>query len=93
MSEVRSTEAGFEVDASLIAAAFHLDPAEVPGLLRATEITSRCETGVDEDAGRWRLTFFKGNRALRLTVDAAGSVLFRATFDAPRRAVHLAPAP
>ena len=93
MSEVRPTEAGFEVDAGLIAAAFRLEAAEVPGLMRAGEITSRCETGLEEDAGRWRLTFFHQSRVFRLTVDAAGSVLLRATFDALRRASQADSAP
>ena len=84
MSEVRVTGSGFEVDAGLIASSFGLDPAGVPGLMREGAITSRCETGVDEDEGRWRLTFFHGSRALRLTVDRTGAVLLRATFDVGR---------
>jgi hypothetical protein len=81
MSEVRITGSGFEVDAGLIASSFGLDPSGVPGLMRTGAITSRCETGVDEDEGRWRLTFFHGGRALRLTVDGTGAILLRATFD------------
>ncbi len=85
MAEVKATETGFEVDAGLIASAFRLDAASVPGLLRDQEITSRCETGIEEDAGRWRLTFFYHDRVLRLTVDGSGAVLQRATFGDPRR--------
>ena len=43
---------------------------------------SKDQTGVEEDAGRWRLTFFHGGRALRLIVDAEGTILSRATFPA-----------
>ena len=82
MTEVSITTEGFVVDAEALGTAFELDPATVPERLRAGEITSRCETGVDEDAGRWRLTFYYGGRALRLTVDANGAVLSRAIFAA-----------
>ena len=85
MIQVKATETGFEVDAGLIASAFRLDVASVPGLLRDQEITSRCEIGIEDDAGRWRPTFFHRDRVLRLTVDGTGAVLQRATFDDPRR--------
>lgn len=75
-------EGGFVVDAGVLGQAFDLDPATVPERLRAGEITSLCETGRDEDAGRWRLTFFFAGRALRLTVDGRGEVLSRSTFSA-----------
>ena len=91
MSQVRITEASFEVEAGLIADSFRLDPAGVPALMRAGAITSRCETGVDEDAGRWRLTFYHEGRALRLTVDGSGAILRRATFDVAGRASRSAP--
>ena len=82
MSNVTFTADGFVVDAEIVGAAFGLPPAEVPAKLRAGDITSRCETGVDEDAGRWRLTFYSGGRALRLVVDESGTILSRATFPA-----------
>ncbi|KAA9005002.1 DUF6522 family protein [Histidinibacterium aquaticum] len=82
MGAVSFTTEGFVVDAEIVGTAFDLPPAEIPARLRAGEITSRCETGVDEDAGRWRLTFFHGGRALRLVVDQTGEVLSRATFAA-----------
>lgn len=91
MSEVTITGSCFEVDAGVIAASFRLDPATVPALMRSGEITSRCETGIEEDAGRWRLTFFHASRALRLTVDGTGAVLQRATFDVGRRAPRSGP--
>jgi hypothetical protein len=76
---------GFVVPAEIIAPAFGLDPAAVPALMRQGTMTSQCETGVDADAGRWRLTVFHDGRALRLTVDADGQILSRATFAAARR--------
>jgi hypothetical protein len=86
MTAVTVTTAGFEVDASLIAAAFGLDPATLQTLMRAGEVTSVCETGVDADLGRFRLTFHHAGRALRLTVDSEGRVLSRATFPVTARA-------
>ncbi|MHA6346306.1 DUF6522 family protein [Roseivivax sp. CAU 1761] len=79
---VSVSEAGFEVDAALLAEAFGLPAKAVRTLMRQGRITSRCETGMDEDAGRFRLTFYHDGKALRLTVDGAGTVLKRATFPA-----------
>jgi hypothetical protein len=36
---------------------------------------------VDEDEGRWRLTFYHEKRACRLTLGEGGEILKRATFD------------
>ena len=75
----------FLLPAELIAASFDLDPAAVPGLMRAGQITSRTERGTDADAGRWRLTLYHGARALRLTVDETGLILHRSRFAARTR--------
>ncbi|AZQ68658.1 hypothetical protein EF888_16890 [Silicimonas algicola] len=80
MSTVSFTTDGFVVGAEAVGAAFGIPPIEIPAKLRAGEITSRCETGVREDAGRWRLTFYCDGRALRLVVDESGKILSRATF-------------
>ncbi|MFC0339502.1 DUF6522 family protein [Paracoccus niistensis] len=82
MNQVSRNAGDFIVEAELLAKAFGLDPTLVPGQLRANEITSLCETGMGEDEGRWRLTFYRSGRALRLTVDGAGTILSRATFPA-----------
>ena len=86
MSRIERTDAGFVVDADLLAAAFRLPAASVRALMRDGQITSRCEAGVGEDAGRWRLSFYHGGRVCRLTIDADGTLLGRATFPAPARA-------
>ncbi|MDR5651072.1 DUF6522 family protein [Ruixingdingia sedimenti] len=86
MAEVTRAGEGFTVEAGVLGAAFGLDPAEVPDLLRAGRITSRCEAGVEADLGRWRLTFFHAGRALRLTVDDGGQILSRSLYDTPGRA-------
>jgi hypothetical protein len=82
MPEVTIGPEGFVVDAGLIAGAFDLEPAAVPGLMRQGAISGITETGVGEDAGRYRLTLYHAGRALRLTIDEHGTVLSRATFPA-----------
>lgn len=82
MSDVSITTDGFVVDADVLSTAFGIPPADVPAKLRCGEITSRGETGIDRDAGRWRLTFYYAGRALRIVVDDKGTILSRATFPA-----------
>jgi hypothetical protein len=86
MTAIEVGEDAIVVDAAILAEAFGLPAPDIPPLMRSGAMTSRCEKGVDEDAGRWRLTFFHAGRALRLTVDAAGTLLKRSTFDAPKPA-------
>ncbi len=81
MSRVELEDGGFQVDARVLGQDLRLDPAAVRTLLREGRITGRCERGEDADAGRHRLTFFYGNRRLRLIVDAAGNILRRSTID------------
>lgn len=69
------------IDASMIGRALGLDAARVQTLMREGEITGLCERGVDEDAGRYRLTFFHKGRRLRFIVDETGSVIRRSLID------------
>ena len=69
------------IDARLLADLLRLDPADVHSLMRTQEITSLCERGIDEHAGEYRLSFFYGNRRVRLNVDAAGNVIRRSVID------------
>lgn len=63
------------VDATDLARVFDLSPERVKELMRAGEMTSRFETGVGEDAGTHRLTFWHDQTKVRFTCDAAGNVL------------------
>ena len=74
-------ESGIEVDAAALAEALGLDPEIMRERMRKGEITSRCERGIGEDEGRWRLTFFSDNRRLRLLVDEDGNILYRTAID------------
>ncbi len=64
-----------EVDATLLAAAFDLTPDQVMRELRQGVITSRSEHGVEADAGRRRLTFFRGRKRVRIVLDAGGAIM------------------
>ena len=65
------------IDAALIASDLKLDLATVLEEMCSGRLTSRWERGMDNDAGRYRVTFFHGNRRLCLLVDANGQVLER----------------
>jgi len=79
MSSIEFQEGALSVDAALIGEGLSIDPAQVQPLMRAGHLTSRCEQGIGEDAGRFRLTFFHRRQRLRLIVDAAGNILQRST--------------
>lgn len=70
-----------EIDATLIGAAFDLTPDQVMHELRQGIITSRSEHGVDADAGRRRLTFFRGRKRVRIVLDADGAILQQSSLD------------
>jgi hypothetical protein len=85
MQTVEFTDGGVNVEARLIAPDLGLDPAEVLSAMRAGDLTAVCERGLEQDAGHYRLTFFYAGKRLRLTVDAQGQVLQRATARLRRR--------
>ena len=72
---VNLTETGATVDAHDLGPLLGLKPAEVPAKMRSGEITSQSETGIGEDAGRVRLTFWYAGQRVRLICDAEGIVL------------------
>tara|TARA_R110000868_G_scaffold80018_34_gene227446 strand:- start:159 stop:470 length:312 start_codon:yes stop_codon:yes gene_type:complete len=96
MTRVEKNQDDFVVDATLLAEAFNLQPEDVQTLMRSGQITSLCETGTDEDAGRTRLTFHYQDRAARFVVDQSGTILNQASFPARSRksiADEMFPAP
>ena len=80
MTSIQAKAGDFVIDAALLADTFRLSQDEIKARMRKGAITSRCEAGIDEDAGRWRLTFHHGNRACRFIIDEEGTVLQKATF-------------
>ena len=72
---------GIEVDATVIAEGMGVQPQDVLERLRSGTITTRCEKGMDEDEGRYRLTFLSQSRRLQLIVDGSGKILKRGVID------------
>lgn len=77
MNSVQFEQGAVSVDAALIAEGLLIEAAQVQPLMRQGQITSLCERGVKEDAGRLRLTFFYRARRFSLIVDANGNVVRR----------------
>jgi uncharacterized protein DUF6522 len=81
MTTIEFEEGALKVDATIIGQSLGIEPARVQGLMREGKITSLCERGMDDDAGRYRLTFFYESKRFRLVVDDAGNVVQRSTVD------------
>lgn len=89
MSTITLAEGSIDLEAALIAADLGLDCPGVLEAMRVGRLTAICERGIDEDAGRHRVTFYHGNTRLRLIVDASGQIVQRAVTRVspkPRRA-------
>lgn len=75
----------FTIDARDLGELLGIGPEDVRAEMRAGAITTLCERGEGEDAGRFRLTFTHSSRRVRLIVDSSGRVLQRSrTRIAPR---------
>jgi len=73
------------IDARDLGKLLDLDPAGVQAKMRKGDITSKFEIGQDEDAGRFRLTFYFNGKRLRLTCSEDGEVISTVRTDAPPR--------
>ena len=69
------------IDAAVIGQGLNVEPSLVQVRMREGKITVLCERGVDEDAGRYRMTFFHENRRFRLVVDEEGNAIQLSTVD------------
>jgi len=81
MAVVEFEEGTLSIDAAVVGRGLNVEPSLVPVRMREGKITVLCERGFDEDAGRYRLTFFYRNRRFRLVVDEEGNVVQRSTVD------------
>lgn len=72
---LEANDDGMTINAADLARLFELPEGDVRRMMREGFITSRFERGEGEDAGRFRLTFFEGDRRIRLIVDGSGQVL------------------
>ena len=77
MAIVEFEEGTLRIDAAVIGQGLNVEPPLVQILMREGKITALCERGVDEDAGRYRMTFFHENRRFRLVVDEGGNAIQR----------------
>ena len=83
---VKFADGEFSIEATVIAEGFAIDPVLVQPRMREGKLTSRCERGVDQDAGHYRLTFFYDIRRFHLVVDEAGNLVERSpTISDPAR--------
>ena len=85
MTAITFRDGTLEVDAGIVAGALDLSPEALRSGLQRGDITTLCEKGEAEDAGRFRVTFFTPTRRLRLIVDAGGAILQTSTADFSRR--------
>jgi hypothetical protein len=74
-------EDGIQVEASVVADGLGIEASRILTLLRSGEITSLCERGLNDDEGRYRLTFFHRGKRLRLVLDVGGRLIRRSTID------------
>jgi hypothetical protein len=81
MAVVKLEEGTLCIDAAVIGRGLNVEPSLVQVRMREAKITVLSERGVDEDAGRYRLTFFYENRRFRLVVDEEGNAVQRSTLD------------
>ncbi|MFZ1624733.1 MAG: DUF6522 family protein [Gammaproteobacteria bacterium] len=88
MTNVEFENGAFSVDAAVIAAGLKVEARLVYSGVRDGTITTRCERGVAEDAGRYRLSFFHGARTFSLLVDESGKVIQRSAIDLGARGSH-----
>jgi hypothetical protein len=85
MATIEFEQGALCIDAAVIGQGLKIEPSLVHIGLREGRITTICERGVHEDAGRYRLTFFHENRRFRLIVDEQGNAVQRSTVDFGRR--------
>ena len=73
------TNGQITIDAADLGPLIGLDPALIPQKMRSGEITSRSETGIEEDAGRMRLIVYFDQKRIRLTCSEDGTVISTST--------------
>ena len=81
MAMIEFEDGGIQVDATVVAEGLKIDPSLVQARMREGKITTLCERGIDDDEGRYRLTFFSERRRLRLLIDKEGNILQRSAVD------------
>lgn len=81
MTSLEIDDGTVQIDATIIAEAFGIAPERLIDLMRQGKVTSLSERGIEEDAGRVRLTFFHDNRRLRIVANESGKVVQHSVID------------
>jgi hypothetical protein len=81
MTMIEFEDDAIQVDATIVGEGLGIEPSLVQAHMREGKITSLCERGVDEDDGRYRLTFFSESRRFSLVIDETGNVVQRLSVD------------
>ena len=87
MPNIEFEDGAVQIDAAIVGEGLGIEPSLVQQRMREGKITGLCERGVDEDHGRYRLSFSSEDRSFRLVVDEAGNVLQRSSLDSSARPV------
>jgi hypothetical protein len=74
---IEMTQEGPVVPAQELGPLLGIEPAELPRLMREGIVTARHELGMDEDHGRFRLSFRYRDTTVRLTCTSDGTVISR----------------
>lgn len=90
MPQIRFEDDAIEIDVAVIAKGLGIEPGLVQAQMQAGTITSRCERGVDDDAGTFRLSFFTAHKRLRVIVNEAGEVVRWTALASPDRPLSAA---
>ncbi len=64
-----------EIEGGIVARSLGMEIAVFRQLMEDSKITVLCERGTGEDTGRYRASFYYGNRRVRLLVDQHGRLL------------------
>jgi hypothetical protein len=81
MKPVEFENGAVQIDAAIVADGLGLALPRLQREMRAGNITSFAERGIDADFGRHRLTFFSAHRRFRVVVDATGAIIQRSAVD------------
>ncbi|WP_428532627.1 DUF6522 family protein [Pseudorhodoplanes sp.] len=63
MGMIEFQAGAIQIDSKVIGEGLNMDPSVVQEIIREGKNTSRCERGIEEDEGRYRLTFLARNVA------------------------------
>jgi hypothetical protein len=81
MKPVEFENGALAIEASVIAEGLGIALPQLKQQMRDGRVTSLSERGIDDDSGRYRLTFFSEHRRFRIVIDETGTILQRSSLD------------